>query len=196
MDLRNKSLHFYVYLALGLILSAILLFKAVLPQMKTWDSLKKELIQRDTELKRRYAIVQEKEKLAREIAKIEQNYGNMDEMFFRLDDVSQAVKEIARISQDLQMEFSSLVPSPAQKLENLSAGIGFTLWETPISIRMKTGYLKLLDFIKRIENSGKVLKIKNFSVRKNTTNLLIHDIEMTLGIYSLQKEEPPKEEGR
>jgi len=196
MDLKDKSLHFYIYLALGVILSAILLFKAVLPKMKTWDSLKKELIQRDTELKRRYAIVQEKERLAQDIAKIEQNYGNMDEMFFRLDDVSQAVKEIARISQDLQIEFSSLVPSPPQKLENLSAGIGFTLWETPISIKMKIGYLKLLDFIKRIESSGKLMKIKNFSVRKNTANLLIHDIEMTLSIYSLQKEAPPKEEAR
>jgi len=187
MNLKTDKVYFYICLGLCLILSGIFVFRGILPGIKTRNALKKELAQREKELKQRYNIAPENKKLTQEIAEIEKDYGSLNEMLFSPSDISRAVKEIANISQDLQIDFISLVPLTAQKLTS-SPETGFSLWETPISIKMKTGYVKLIDFIKKVESSNKFMKIKNFAMRKSPSTLLVHDIQITLGVYSLEQE--------
>jgi len=191
MDLKNIGIFFYVALAVCLAVTAAFLTRGVAPQIMTWNRLQNELRRRDTELKQRYNIARERDELNREISAIEQKYGNMNEMFFSLDNISGAIKEIARISEALGIEFVSLVPSATAKLETSSSATGFSFYQTPIAIRMKTGYAKLIDFIRRIENSGKLIKIDRFQVKKNPSDLLIHEVDMTLSIYSLEKQGSP-----
>ncbi len=186
-NLKAEQLFFYIGLGLCLILSSVFLLRGVLPKLKARNELRKELAQKEGELRRRYNIVPENKKLTQEIAEVEKKYGDLNEMLFSPDDISPAVKEIANISKDLQIDFISLVPLPAQKLTS-SPEVGFSLWETPISIKMKSGYLKLLDFLKKVENSQKFMKLKDFRITKNPSALLIHDIQLTLGVYSLQQE--------
>ncbi len=186
-NLKAEQLYFYIGLGLCLILSSVFLLRGVSPKLKGRNELRKELAQKEGELRQRYNIATENKKLTQEITEVEKNYGDLNEMLFSPDDISPAVKEIANISKDLQIDFISLVPLPAQKLTS-SPEVGFSLWETPISIKMKSGYLKLLDFFKKVENSNKFMKIKDFTITKNPSTLLIHDIQLTLGVYSLQQE--------
>lgn len=188
-NFKAEQLYFYIGLGLCLVLSGVFILRGVLPNLKTRNGLKKELAQKERELTLRYNIAPENKKLTQEIAEVEKKYGDLNAMLFSPDDISPAVKEIANISKDLEIDFISLVPLPAQKLAS-SPEVGFSLWETPISIKMKSGYLKLLDFLKKVENSNKFMKLKDFTIAKNPSTLLIQDIQLTLGVYSLQQEKP------
>lgn len=187
MNLKTDKLYFYICLGLCFLISGFFFFRGVLPRVNTFFNLKKELERREIELKRLYDTVRQNQILKQEIAESEEAYGSLNNMLFLPNDVSGAVKEIANISQDLQIDFISLAPQSA-KLIKSSAEVGFSLWETPISIKIKTSYAKLLDFVKRIEDSVKFIKIESFQVRKNPSTLLVHDAQMTLCVYSLQQE--------
>jgi len=186
---QKDKIYFYGCLGLCIFVTGIFFFRGILPGTKAWVSLKKELSLKEMELKRRYDTARENEKLMEEIEKIEKNYTDLSKMLFSLKDISGAVKEIASVSQDLQIEFISLTPLPA-KITRSSPEIAFSLWEASIAIRIKTSYAKLIDFMKRIENSAKFMRIEDFQIKKNPSNLLIHDAQMTLCVYSLQQEKP------
>jgi Tfp pilus assembly protein PilO len=188
---KNRQIYFYIILSLCLLLSAILFLRIILPSIKTWSALKKEIQHKDKELQLRYNTIQQNQQLKNEIAAIEKTYGDFNRMFFVRDDMPAAVKAIADISKDLQIEFISLTPLPSQKLEDPSLENekpGFSLWKTPISIKIKTNYLKLIDFIKRIEKANKFIKVENLRIKKNPSTLLVHDVEMTVYVFSLQPE--------
>ena len=195
MTPKNRQIYFYIALSLCLLLSVILFLWAILPCIQNWATLKKEMRDKEKELQLRYNTIQQNQQLKQDIAKIEETYGYFNRMFFAQDDMPQAVKAIADISQNLRIEFISLTPLTPQKLEGASLEKekekpNFSLWKTPISIKMKTDYLKLIDFIKGIEKANKFIKVDNLHIKKNPSTLLIHDVEMTVYVFSLQSEKP------
>jgi Tfp pilus assembly protein PilO len=189
LNIKKEQIYFYIVLSLCLLLSGILFFWAVLPSFRTWAALKKELQRKEKEVRLLDNIIQENKQLKEDIAKREKDYEDFNRMFFLRDDIPQAVKTIADISQDLKIEFMSLIPQPSQKLETAALkNLDFSLWKTPISIKIKTDYLKLIDFIKGMEKSNKFIRLENLRIKKNPSSLLFHDVEMKVYVFSLQQE--------
>jgi len=189
LNIKNQQIYFYIVLGLCLLLSGILFFWATLPSFRTWGALKKDLQRREKEVRLIDNIIQENKQLKEDIAKREKDYEDFNRMFFLRDDISQAVKTITDISQDLKIELMSLIPQPSQKLEAPASGnLAFSLWKTPISIKIKTDYLKLIDFIKGMEKSNKFIRLENLRIKKNPSSLLFHDVEMKIYVFSLQQE--------
>ena len=187
--LKNRQVYPYILLILCLLLSGILFLSVILPSLKSWAAFKKKVQRRGKELQLRYNTIQQDRQPKDEIAAIEQAYRDLEQIFFARDDTSQAIKAIADISQDLQIDFISLTPQSSQKLEGpLQEKPEFSLWKTPILIKIKTSCLKLIDFLKRIEKSNKFIKVENLRIKKNSSNVLIHDVEMTIYVFSLQRE--------
>lgn len=187
LTLKNRQAYFYSELALCFLFTGILFLKAISPGIKNWMALGKDIRHKQTELQFRYKTAEGNQQLKQEMAKIKEVYPDIEGMFFAPDDIPGAVKEIADISRDLQIEFFSLTPQSPQELKEYVSQVGFSIKKIPISIRIKTGYLKLLDFIKRIEDSKKFIKIDNLSIRKNPSTLQVHDVEMTVYVFSLQQ---------
>lgn len=193
-NVKKEVIFFWGALIVCLSVSAILISAAVVPWTKNWIAMKHKLSQRQTELAQRYNTAEENKRLARQISEIGATYGDFNAMFFTLNDMSaQAVKEFARISQDLQIQYSTFSPGEPQKIETLSTGIGFDVWEAQVTLKLKTSFAKLVDFLSRIENSGKFIRIKDFRISKSAGNVLMRDADLTVSIYSLQKKELPQE---
>ena len=190
VNLKNKQMYFYIALSLLLLISLFLFVRIILPTAKNWYVLRKEIQSKNRELRKRYSAIKQGEQLKEEVLAIENTYGDFSQMFFVKDDIPSAVKEIADISQDLQIEFISLTPQSSQKLEaSSSENPEFSLWRTPVFIKIKTNYLKLIDFIERIEKeSNKFITIDDLRIKKDPSTLLIHDVEMTVYVYSLLRE--------
>lgn len=186
-DKKNKLI-FIGILVVGIFFAGNFIYNGILPSLRNLDSLKKELSLKKAELEKRYNTVQENKKLQEQIAQTQKEYENFSKMLFPLKDISNAVKEITNISQDLQIEFISLAPSPPSELARSSPEIGFYLWGTYVNIKMKANYVKLIDFIKRIENSPKYISIEKFQIKKNDQTLGNHDAEILLLVYSLQQQ--------
>jgi Tfp pilus assembly protein PilO len=191
LSFKIKDQKIYLYTALGvcLLLSIILFLLIILPTIKTWFFLRKDIWYKDKELHSRYNTIKQNQQLQDEIATIEQTYGDFNSMFFVRDDIPAAVKAIADISQDLQIEFISLTPLASKKLADPALEkSAFSLWQTPISIKIKTGYLKLIDFIERIEKkSNKFIKVEDLRIKKNPSNSLVHDVQMSVYVFSLSR---------
>jgi len=188
MNLKIKpEVLLFIVLCVCIFVTVILGRTVVYPSIKAWQALKKEAALKEGELQHRYDTLKEIQKLKQDIPAIEKTYADFYKKFFPRGDISHAIKEIADTSSDLQIEFTSLTPLQAIKLGETSLGKNLSLWSIPISIKIKTDYAKLIDFIKRIENGRKFMKVENLSIRKNASTLLMHDIEMTVYVFSLQQ---------
>ncbi len=188
INLKNRQVYNSLVLVMCLLFSGFFFFRMLLPRIQAWSALKKDIKYKEKELQLRYKTTQENQQLKQDIVKIEETYKDISRIFFAWDDIPGAVKEIADISSDLQIEFFSLNPQLPREIKEPSGDIPFSLWEVPISIRIKTGYSKLIDFIGRIEKSGKFIRIENLRIKKNPSTLQVHDVEMTVYIFSLQHE--------
>jgi len=188
MDLKIKpQALFYITLCVCILVTAMLGKTTLFSSIKAWQALKKEAGLKEGELQRRYETLKEIEKLKKDIPEIEKTYTDFHKKFFPREDLSRAIKEIADISKDLDIEFSSLTPLSVNKLGETSLNKSLSLWSFPILIKIKTDYAKLIDFMKRIENGPKFMKVENLSIRKNPSNLLMHEVEMTVYVFSLQQ---------
>lgn len=187
MNPKNRQIYFYVVLGLCFLLSALLFLRLTLPSIKSWALLRKEIQHREKELQLRYNTIKQNQQLKDEIATIERSYQELNRMFFVRDDIPAAVKALSDISKDLRIDFISLTPQVPQELRDLSLEKPeLLLYKTPISIKLKTDYLKLIDFIKRLEKANKFIKIENLRIKKNPSTLRFHDVEMTVYVFSLQ----------
>jgi Tfp pilus assembly protein PilO len=191
IDRKNRQTYFYSALFLCVLLSGLIIFSAIVPKVRQWLALKKDISNREMELEKRYKTAEENKQLKKDILVIEKKYDEISGSFFELSDFPAAIKEISDISQDLRIEFMSIVPQALQEIKEPS--LGYTLWKMPLSIKIKTDYSKLVKFIKRLENARKFLKVENLSIKKgkaekgNLLALKIHDVEMTVYAYSLQQ---------
>lgn len=189
VDIKNRRIYLlYIVLAASVALSGSLLLWAVFPSIRDWIKYKKDIKLRYAELQHRYDTTKEIQRLNTEITVIEKAYDDFNNMLFSKDDISRAVKEIADISLDLQIEYISLVPLPETMLGETSFKEKFSLWSCPINIKMKTSFLKLADFIRRIENARKFIKIENVTIKKNPLNSTIHDVDIKVYVFSLLQE--------
>lgn len=191
IDRKNRQTYFYSALFLCVLLSGLIIFYAIVPKVRQWLALKKDISNREMELEKRYKTAEENKQLKKDIQEIEKKYDEISGSFFELSDFPAAIKEISDISQDLRIEFMSIVPQALEETKEPS--LGYTLWKMPLSIKIKTDYPKLVKFIKRLENSRKFLKVENLSIKKgkaekgNLLVLKIRDVEMTVYAYSLQQ---------
>jgi len=191
IDRKNRQRYFYSALFLCVLLSGLIIFSAIVPKVKKWFVLKKEISNKEMELEKRYRTAEENKELKKDILGIEKKYDEISGSFLELSDFPAAIREISDISQDLRIEFMSIVPQALQQTKEPS--LGFILWNMPLSVKIKTDYSKLIMFIKKIENSRKFMKVENISIKKgkaekdNALALKIHEVEMTVYAYSLQQ---------
>lgn len=190
----------YMYVSIIIILAAFfvaLFFKYVQPNFKIHLKLSASLKQRDKELKIRQATIQQIHKLNVEFSGIEEEYQNFINKMNLAPLSIESVKVITDTAEDLKLEFLSLSPMPLKKTrliqsENKASeellrkkGLYDFIWEIPVSIKMKIDFANLSDFIKRIEEGKRFMKINSIRITKNPSAPFQHNVDMVVSMYSL-----------
>lgn len=209
MNIKPKIKDEYIYLASMVVLGALILFlffKMSLPGLKLYRVQAKEVGEKEKELGIRKATVQQVNKLKQEINKIDEEYKSFTQKIILEPQTFEAVKVITDIAKGKQIEFLLIQPLPLRKLElpgrkdeeasklMQKQVKGFFLWEIPILVKIKSNYANLLDFIKKIEDDKRFLKIKNIHIVKDPSTPLIHGTEITISMFSLPETQALKNE--
>ena len=200
MNAKSKIKEEYIYGAIILIVAASVFpffFKRLLPNLKLYAAVVGEVRDKKKQLQIRKETISQITKLKQEITEIDEEYKNFTQKIILQPGTFEAVKVITDIAKGIKIEFLSLKPLPLERLELASRedegfslffqkeGKDFFLWEIPIAIKIKSSYINFLDFIKKIEDDQRFLKIKNIQLKKDPSTALAHNIEVTISMFSL-----------
>ena len=129
-------------------------------------------------------------------------YGNLDDYIFDLEELYQSSSDtlpdqmqqgqfinlMQQIALDNQVKVLSLELSDIQLLnkEANESSNEFALNKLPIVVKVESSYNSLINFLKAIEDSERLVKVDNFSMTsKGTGDDLICNLELT--IFSLEQ---------
>lgn len=180
-------------LLLGIIVSLSVLFLTVyyvfLPAIRSSYALTKQIKEKKVDTTKIQIASDEFEKLAKKINGLRQQSGTLDEKLYWEEDISKFLDKLTQLAADLNIEFVSLKPESViqppkskdkkdkkESRENLLA-------QVPITVSFKASYSNLVEFLKRIEEADKFIKIDTFSIESEQKEIHKHNIKMLLVIY-------------
>jgi hypothetical protein len=197
----------YIYISLIVILATfffVLSFRWVEPNIKVYSKLSSSLKNMDKELQIRQATIQQIHKLNMEFSDIEKEYQGFIKKMNLEPAGMETVKVITDTAEDLKLEFLSLTPMPLKKimltkLENKTSaellskkGLYNFIWEAPLSVKMKADFANLLDFLQRIEEGKRFMRIGAIRITKDAATPFVHNVSLVVSMYCL----PGGEEAR
>ncbi|MCM8801648.1 MAG: hypothetical protein NC912_06620 [Candidatus Omnitrophica bacterium] len=128
------------------------------------------------------AFVEKKENVRTELDLIKRR-------LFWEKDIGKFLNELTQLASILPLEFVSLKPESAvyvvkkeDKKKDKKSAL-YTILEIPISAVLKGNYDSVLNFLKRIEQSDKFIKVDTFSIESDINNIYRHNVKIRLGIY-------------
>lgn len=204
MEIKSKIKEEYIFISAIAVISGLILlslFKADLPNLKRYISFKKEAADKERELNIRKSTVQQIASLNKEITRIDQDYKDFTRKVILQPGSFEAVRVITDIAEGLKIEYLSIQPLPTQKIELYNRKDEafmkflekekkeFFLWEMPVAVKIKGSYPKTLNFIKRIENNQRFLKIKKVQIAKDKDTPLMHNTDLVISMFSMPQME-------
>ena len=109
------------------------------------------------------------------------------EYLFWKDDISLFIKEITKIAKILSIEFFSIDSHPSKKVATFS-DLGISIEKMPLSISMRENFFKLVEFLKKIENFSKFVKIERIKINSGEEDIYHHQIKLVVSAFVLKKE--------
>ncbi len=110
------------------------------------------------------------------------------EYLFWKDDISLFIKEITKIAKILSIEFFSIDSHPSKKIATFS-DLGMSIEKMPLSISMRENFFKLVEFLKKIENLDRFVKIEKIRIESEKEDIYHHQIRLMVSGFVLKKEE-------
>ena len=107
-------------------------------------------------------------------------------------DISKFLSELTHLASDLPMEFVSWRPEAVvsvlttaedKKDKKDKKVLDYSIMQAPISVVLRADYNSLVNFLKRIEEADRFIKIDTFIIEPDQRNIYKHNIKMKLGIF-------------
>jgi|GEM_PF-2550943 len=113
-----------------------------------------------------------------------------DRLFWEKD-ISRFLNELTLLAAGLQIEFVSLKPETyiplKEKVTVAKEAQEYLFTQVPISVILKGSYNDLLQFLKRIEDLNKFIKIDALRIESDRSDISRHNIKMMLSVFSQEK---------
>ncbi len=214
MVLRSKIKEEYIYggaILILVFLSFSFSFRMLLPKFELYKTSLKDVTEKEKELRVKKSAISQVERLKEEIRGVENKYKDFVQKVISRPESLEAIKIITELIKGLKIEFYSFQPLPLNKIELFTYDseneglVGFSsnkrekkdnffIWEIPVAIKIKTDYANLLNFIRRIENAPKFVKVKDIHITKDTASPFAHDAQVIVSVFSFPPLENVKKE--
>lgn len=173
-----------------LILSAIVYF-LLLPALKQHKLILGRIKNKKADLGRvevptdKYAILREN------LNNSKSQLAGLERRLFWEQDISKFLNELTRLASDIKIEFISLKPETA-KPETASVPKAeakatekkeLKLIQVPIAVAFRSNYNDMINFLRRIEEGGRFIKIDSLSIESEPNNIYKHISRMKLSIF-------------
>lgn len=129
--------------------------------------------------------------LEKEIEAITQQIAKSKERLFWKKDIAFFLDRLSQIAEQLAVDFISIKPSlsPEPIISDDSGGKDdkqktVLMFRNPINITMKAGYAELINFLARVEDSDRFLRIDELTIDPDNKDVLKRNVKMVLSIFS------------
>jgi Tfp pilus assembly protein PilO len=164
---------------------AVLLYLNLLlgPQIKWVGSLFKELSVMNSELRN---AKMSSDRIAGLKKKLETDGKKVEEYEKRLpseDEISEFLKSLSAMANDSKVRIVGIVPGSvsADKMDKDK-----DYKEIPVMMNARSGYYELVNFLAKLENADRLIRVVDIHIKGDRASPKKHDIELSLLTYALK----------
>ncbi|MBM3248386.1 MAG: hypothetical protein FJZ10_03065 [Candidatus Omnitrophica bacterium] len=176
----------FVPLAVALVLIILFLYFVFLPNNKKLQKLATKVASKKQLFTQVERTSQDINLLNENIANLEKEVSQLEERLPEQIEASLLIDTLKDITQESKLQFVSIEPKNTKKYEQVDQKQVYL--ELPITVRLKCGFNELMDFVKKIESSKRLMKISDLKIRANPQDVWGHDVEVTISTFSALKE--------
>ena len=162
-----------------------LIFFLILPQVTRMFSLSREIGERRNAL-----VIAEKgsanlKETKKENDELEKKAIELEKKFPRLVETTLLIDTLKDITEESKLKFASIEPLP--QIDHELKGQNDFYMELPIKVRLNCNFEEAMKFIHKIENSSRLMKIREFSIKSNPQDIWEHNVEVIISTFSIGK---------
>jgi len=203
LDKNNQKVVLLSVIAILLLFVVFSFF--LLPSVSQVKKLSSQIKEKNVDINKKSQEAKNFDKLQVETNKLQEELKVFQDKLIWNTDSSNFLEEFTRLAQDLQIEFVLLKPDKSVKVADKESAkiikpagkdkkaaqkekkvslLYSSLAKQPILVTLKSNYSDLVKFIKRIEESGKFIKIDSLKIESGQENIYQQSINLSLTIYN------------
>lgn len=206
LDKNNQKFILLSVIALSVLCTVVIFF--FFPSVTQAKNLSKQIKEKNMYVSKKSQEAKNFDKLQVETNKLKEELKVFQDKLIWNTGSSNFLEEFTKLAQDLQIEFVMLKPEMSVKVagketpqntkqvskdkkaaqkEKKDSVLYSSLVQQSITVTLRSDYLDLVKFIKRIEESGKFIKIDSLSIEAGQENIYKQSINLSLTIFNQVK---------
>jgi len=181
---KNIKQIFMFGAAVALVILALYLNFLVKPQIMNLLSITAKIHSIDMDLKNAMSDIAKIDKFKEEIEKSRGKIDSYEKMLPVEQEIPTLLQYLSNMAKSSKIKILGITPV-MQKEEKPDPNRIYQ--EIPILISFKSGYYELVEFLKKLENSDRFMKVADISIRGSTGASNKHDVELLVLTYILLK---------
>ena len=165
------------------VLAALLSISLLIwPKISKYFSLSKEFEDKKSSISLVSRSNTDLDKVKKDFDKVRDKAKNLENRLPSRMKTTLIIETLQEITKQSKLKFTSLEPAPIKKytLEETNE----TFVELPVRVRLNCGYWDLIDFLKKIESAGQLMKITDLNVKDDPSSNWEHSIDFSISAYS------------
>ncbi len=185
IKLSKEQIQSFLPLAVSLLVIVFISLVLLLPQVVKIPYLARELadIKNEVTLAQQGSLRFGEDK--KQIALLENKAALFEERFPREIETTLLIDTLREITEEAKLKFSSIEPLPQRNYE--IKGQDEFYMELPIKVRLNCNFFDMIKFIQKIENSPRLMKVSEMSIRNNPQLAWDHVVEITISTFAIGK---------
>jgi Tfp pilus assembly protein PilO len=189
-NLEDKS---YAYLIGVFLVLAAVLYLVFVPSIRKFGKISQQIRDKKSELSRVQQPSGEYRVLDKETKEMRSRKDLLVGKLLWESDISRFLSELTKLTSNSEVEFinikpESALPAPEKDKEKFAK---YRIVQIPISVRIKGSYEGLVNFLKKVEEGAKFIKIEYLNIESDSSSIYKHNINIRFSIIA--KEEKTEE---
>jgi type IV pilus assembly protein PilO len=157
-----------------------------MPQKRKLNELSSKVKNKKELLSQVEVTAQNIDELTKSIKQLEKEIAELEDRLPEQIEAKLLIETLKDITKGSRIQFVSIEPKKLEKLE-LAEQQQIYL-ELPIRVRLRCSYDELTGFIKKIENSKRLMKVSELKIKAHPQNIWEHNIELIISTFSTLKD--------
>jgi Tfp pilus assembly protein PilO len=162
-----------------------ILFVLILPQVTKIISLTKEIKDKRSTLIMAEQGSKNLQESRKEIVSLEKKIAELEKRLPREIQTTLLIDTLKDITEEAKLKFASIEPLPQRNYE--IKGLDEFYLGLPIKVKLNCTFSDLIKFIQKIENSSRLMKISELTIKNNPQNIWEHNVELAISTFAIGK---------
>lgn len=175
-----------LYLVISVLVCLVIFYIVFLPAVKKFGELSQQIKEKKANIVKIKAPEDEYRLLVEELGKTASKTEALRERLFWQKDISKFLDELTRLASGLDIEFLSLMPeaNPMIPPQDKEYAAKYSFSRVPITVKMRASYNNLLEFLRKIEEGKKFIKIDYLGITSEGNIVYKHNIQVKFSILT------------